>query len=77
MTRKMYDECHGHDYDVPEQTEPHCTVCGRDLFDEEQVFDVTDENGHDVICMNCLKKMSIGELAELFGAELTRVRNLV
>lgn len=76
MTREIYDECHGYDRDVPESDEPRCTLCGRDLFDEESVFEANDENGHDIICMDCLKRMSIGELAELFGAELVKVRNL-
>lgn len=76
MTREIYDECHGMEHDLPDDGEPKCTCCGRDLFNEEQVFEIHDADGHDIICMDCLKKMSIGELANLFGAELTRVRNL-
>lgn len=76
MTREVYDECHGTDIVLPQADEPVCSVCGRDLFDEERVFEANDTDGHSVICMDCLKKMSIGELAELFGAELVKVRNL-
>lgn len=77
MTRDTYSECHGMEHEMPGGGEPRCTLCGRDLFNEERVFTVDDESGHDIICMDCLKKMSIGELAELFGAVLTKVRNLV
>lgn len=76
MTREIYDECHGHDYDIPDDGEPRCTICGRDLFGEERVFDVSDEDGHSIFCMHCLKKMSIADLADLFGVELKKVRNL-
>ena len=76
MKREVYDECHGVEHDIPDDGEPRCTICGRDLFDDERVFETNDDDGHDIICMDCLKKMSIGDLADLFGAELTKVRNL-
>lgn len=67
MTTEIYDEVHGFDRD--EETEDVCTLCGGELRGKKY-FEVNDESGHDRICEKCLKKMSITDLAELFGVQL-------
>jgi hypothetical protein len=37
-------------------------------------FEINDASGHDMLCLDCLKRMSISDLAELFGASLKKVR---
>jgi hypothetical protein len=76
MKREIYDEFHGMDRDEPCDGEVRCSNCGRELYDSDSVFEVNDASGHDIICMACLKKMSIVDLADLFGAELKKVRSL-
>ena len=71
MKRMIYDECHSADRDNPECV---CTNCGREMSAGDTYFEINDASGHDMLCLDCLKKMSISDLAELFGAELKKVR---
>ena len=66
VTREIYEEVHG--FDLDEEVGEVCTLCGGEL--RGRYFEVNDASGHDRICEKCLKKMSITDLAELFGVEL-------
>ena len=39
------------------EEELYCDECGGEITDDEEVYDVDTENGAEVLCIFCLKKM--------------------